>query len=480
MQVARINAETAAPHNVEAEQQLLGALMSNNDLFTQTVDLIDADAFYDDVHREIFELIAKRVDAGQLASPITLRAAFVNHSGLRDLGGPSYLVRLVGSAVSTFAIRDYCQVIADLAAKRSMLAAMVIATDLIAEGAEGASAIASDLETSAGAIMSRTSVKPLIQTYASAVTAAVEASNAAYMGDIPPGVSSGLPQLDKVLGRFRRGQMILLAGRPSMGKTTVAQNLAFSAAMNGVGVFFGSLEMLGEELGSRFISKGLAASGTAKIPYNRIIAGRLSEGEMRHVIEEGRRQLELPMLIGERDIREVRKFRSAVKRAQQRLADTDTPLGLVIVDYVQKMEVKGARGQYEAVSAASDLCKDLAMDLGLPVIALAQLSRNVELRDPPVPMLSDIRESGKLEEDADVVLFCYRDAYYLQRKLDALDGRNAEEEADIRATLERCQHNVDIIVSKQRSGATGTVGAFMLPAYCHVTADLSEHGGHLI
>lgn len=467
------------PHSIEAEQQLLGALLTNNDRFDATLGIITKDSFFEALHGRIFEQIANRVDAGQLASPITIRGAFENDQALKEMGGSNYLLRLAGASISSFAVRDYCEVIADLAAKRSLLKSIADSTRRIEDGREGASQIAGDLETSAGAILSRSSIKPLIQTHASALTKAAESINAAYMGSSAPGVSTGLPQLDKKLGFLRSGQMILLAGRPSMGKTTLAQNFAYNAAKAGVGVFFGSLEMMGEELATRFISLGLADQGRS-IPYSRMIQGRLSQDEAIAVVIESKRQLDMPMIVGERDVREVKRFRAAARRARQRLADTSTPLGLIVVDYVQKMEATGSRSIYENASHASDMCKDIAMDFGVPVVALAQLSREVERRDPPIPMLADLRETGKLEEDADVALFCYRDAYYLERKLDALDGRDVEQEADLRAHLERCRSNLDIIVAKQRSGPTGTVGAFMDPALCHVTQDRSHISGELI
>ncbi len=467
------------PHNIEAEQQLLGALLTNNDTFATTADLVSADAFFDPVHREIYERIKSRVDVGQIASPVTLKADLEGHEGLRQLGGVRYLARLAGSAVATFAARDYAQVIVDLKAKRDLLDATIQVREAVRDGSKTAIDIAIDLENRAGSVASKSSAKPLIRSHLSTLIGAVTSINNAYSGVAEPGISTGLPQLDKQLGGLRPGNLVVLAGRASMGKTSLAQNIAFHAAQNGIGVFFGSLEMVGEELAPRFISKGLATRGR-EIPYSRMISGHLSEREMRDVVEEAKRQEALPIQVGERDIREITRVRTAVKRAHQVFADTPTPLGLVVIDYVQRMESKTARSAYERVSQATDACKSLAMELNLPVIALAQLSRAVESRDVPIPMLSDLKESGSLEEDADVVMFCYREAYYLKRKIDALDGSDLEEENDLRLALSNCEHNLDIIVAKQRSGPVGTVRAYTKIGLCHVTADMAGEGGRMI
>lgn len=467
------------PHNVEAEQALLGALLNDNDLYGRISDLIASESFWEPLHGRIFALLTARIEEGHLANVVTLRLALESGDALKEIGGPAYLIRMAGAAAPAAAVREYALMIADLHAKRKLLGMMAEARETISAAQEPASRIAQQIETSAGALASQSATKPLIRSHLSSIVGAIEQISRAYQGEVLPGVSTGLPQLDRMLGYLRPGNVVVIAGRASMGKTTVAQNIAYAAASAGVGVFFGSLEMTGEDLGKRFISKGLAQAGKS-VEYSRMILGRLSEQEMRAVVEEGKRQQHLPLFIGERDVRDTKRFRSAIKRTHQTLADTATPLGLAVVDYVQMMQSAGARSAYDNVSAASDACKSLAMELGIPVIALAQLSREVERRDPPIPMLADLRESGKLEEDADAVLFCYRDAYYLKRKLDALDGSKIEEEADLRAALSRCEKNVDLIVAKQRSGPTGTVNAFIEPGLCHVSADRSNDEGMLL
>lgn len=473
------NAEFSTPHSVEAEQQLIGALLSNNGLMERVSGLLKAEHFFEALHGRIFTVIGERIDAGLLASPVTLKSIYENDAAMKELGGSAYLVRLAGSAVSQSQIIHYAQLIIEEANKRKLIDHFKGAREHIAHGQKTATEIALDTEAFCGSLSSQLSTKPLIRSHLSTIIGAVDLINSAYQNEVPPGVPSGIPALDKVLNNFRPGQLIVLDGRPAMGKTSVAQNIAYHAAENGHGVFFGSLEMMGEELSTRFISKGLAMRGT-RIPYSRMIRGNLSEAEMRAVVDEAQRQQAWPMFVGERDVREVSRFRAAVRRAQQRMADTDCPLKVVFVDYIQQMQVNGAKSSYDRASAASDMMKSLAMELGLPVIAMAQLSRAVEQRDPPIPNLSDLRESGKLEEDADVVIHCYRNAYYLRKKLESSRQGNIDKVADLEAALSAQENEITLIVDKQRSGPTDSVTAYIDLPVCNLTPDKSGYRGELI
>ena len=461
--------QTLPPFNVEAEQQLLGALLTDNDSFNLIAGVITATTFFDPVHAFIFEQISERISNDQLASPVTLKAAVATHSGIGELGGPGYLARLAGASVSSRMIKDYAALMVDLKAKRDLLEICNDATARINLGREGASSISNSVETKVGKVAGIVAAKPIVRSYMSAIVGSLDQINSAYGGEDPVGVSTGLADLDKRVGRLRPGNFVILGGRPSMGKTTLAQNIAFHNITHGVGVYYGSLEMPGEEMAPRFLAKGLAEKGT-QIAYSNMLAGNLSEFEMRKVLEEGQAQSDLPLMLGERNIREIGRLKASVRRAKQTMADTHAPLGLVIIDYLQLIASSTSRSAYDRVSEASDMCKSLALDLDVPVMALAQLSRTVEQRDPPTPMLSDLRESGKLEEDADVVLFCYRDAYYLQRKLDAVKG-DVSKEADFRMALSECEKNMDVIIAKQRSGAIGMSRCFVDMATCHVTSD---------
>jgi replicative DNA helicase len=469
------------PHDIEAEQQLLGAILANNDSYAKVVDLISAKTFFDPIHQRIWSVIETKIDAGHLASAVTLKPAFENDEGMKELGGVRYLARLVGVSIASFAVRDYATIIADMAAKRVLIEHIQKADNDLSKGELSASEIAVSLENSAGAVASTSSIKPMTQSYISTVIKSVSDINATYMGEKPAGLSTGIRQLDqKLSGGFRPGEFIVLAGRPSMGKTSVAQNIAFNVAQQGRAVFFASLEMLAPALVNRFLSLGLAQKGN-KIPYTKLTSGDLTESQMRQIVEEAQAQQELPIEFAEREQREVRQLKSAARRAKQKFADTKTPLGLIVIDYLQLIDVLAAKSIYERVSTASDVCKSIANEFELPVVALSQLSRNVEMRDPPMPQLSDLRESGRLEEDADVVMMTYRDEYYTEKRLEsAIASGNRDEEIDLRTVLDRQRGKLDIFIPKQRGGATGMVSAWSNMACCHVYADRSQEEGQLL
>lgn len=443
------------PSNIEAEQQLLGALLTNNANFDKITDLLNKDHFYDPVHQRIYEIIERRVDSGLIASPVTLKSHMTHDQGLQELGGLGYLANLAAASVSAFAVRDYASLIVEEHAKRQILASAESACFDIRQGDAPSNEIANRLEDEVARISATVTTKPLTHSFLSSMTGALEQINDAYQGTQKFGVDSGIASLDRLIGGLRPGSSIVLAGRPSMGKTTIAHNIALNVARSGNGVFFASLEMTSEELAMRAFSNLLAARGQA-LPYNKIIRGDLKEDQFRAIVDVAQEHEALPLIIGERECRNVSRFRSAARRAQQQLSGTPNELRLVVVDYVQKLEIPNSRNTYEEVSRVSDAIKNLAMDLNVAVIGLSQLSRGVENRDPPVPMLSDLRESGKLEEDADAVILAYRPAYYLAKKLDTDDGEDVGKTADLRAALEKCELDVDLIVAKQRQGATGT------------------------
>lgn len=471
------------PSAIEAEQQLLGSLLNNNDLVHGIAGLVEAADFHDPLHKWLFERILAKVAAAEVANVITLRLE-VDAPAVKEafamVGGAAYLVRLAGFATSSYASKDYAQMIADVAAKRRMLEIFKTAGEEIHRAQQSASTIALSVENAVGSVAAKTSVKPLIRSYLSAMTKAVDQINSAYMGDKSVGVQTGIHDLDRLLGHMRPGNLIIVGGRPAMGKTTLAQNLAWHVMAQGKSVFYGSLEMPGEELAPRFLSLGLAQRGF-NVAYSDMLKGNLQPDEMRAVVEEAVGQQNQPMILAERDVRETGRFRAAAKRAHQKMAGTAAPLGMIVVDYIQLLESRIHTRGYDRVSEASDMAKSLAMEFEVPVVALAQLSRAVEMRDPPIPILSDLREAGKLEEDADVVMFTYRDEYYLKARLEAAISKADDKAAmDLRMALETCRGKLDCIVAKHRGGPTGTARAFINLGCCHITNDRAGSADRLI
>jgi replicative DNA helicase len=454
----RPNDSPAALFNIEAEQQLLGAILVNNDALTRASDLLP-DHFYDPVHQGIFRVIQARFLAGQLASPITLRTETANFAGISELGGAAYLVRLAGASVAPSAVLEYVNYIKSLWAKRQLAQSVSAALDRTNRSDGTALEIAADLEADLGRIQMQASSKPLSVSMLSAMTQAVHHVAEAYQNDTGlAGMSTGLKALDNLIGGLAPGRLYVVAGRPAMGKSAVSFNIATRAAMRGQAVWFGSLEMPPKELSMRFFSQALAAKGL-RVPYSDIERGRLKEDEFRALLHAAKEFESLPLEIGDPSVRTFAKCRAAIKRAQDKFGDK---LSLLVIDYLQKLVPPGSVREFDRVSAASEFCKQMALETNLPVMALAQLSRSVESRENKRPILSDLRGSGEIEQDADVVLFVYRDAYYLENAIKS--ETDANKRMDMMEALDRRRFDLEMIAAKQRGNRTGT---------CDLRADLA-------
>ena len=450
-------------HNIEAEQAILGALLLNNDLIDNGG--LSKEIFFDPVHARIFEEIQIKVETGNLASPITIKTVLQDNT-LNDVGGAKYLATLASSSLGPSSFPQYLKLVIELYGRRR-------AQDALTEALEKlntfdpdltSDAILSEAEAVLTEVVVDTSSKPLIKSFLMAITEAITEANSSYQNAEVPGVSTGVKQLDDTIGKLGESELIILAARPSMGKSAIAFNASIKAAKSGLGVFFASLEMPSKQLAHRFFSQELAEQGH-NIPYRNIRNGWLSEDEFRLVIKCGKEFEGLPIYTAEPDCKKIDRLRSAIRRAKKVLPSLD----LIVVDYLQLIDA--SRGNYkmstfDKISNASNELKAIANEYKVPVLALSQLNRSVELRDPPVPVLSDLRGSGDIEQDADVVIFVYRAEYYIQKKIDALQG---SENMDDRATLESQlffqKNKVDLIVAKQRNGATGNVKAYLNVKY---------------
>lgn len=454
----------AQPHNTEAEQQLLGALLTNNDVYDKIASVIQPEHFYDPVHRDIFEKAAERIAKNMLASPVTLKAYMEDHKGLQELGGPAYLARLAASAISTYAVRDYAQLIYDLFIRRQ----------LIELGNEIAGSAASGLESREPteqivsaeqklySLSEQGKVDSGFKSFLSAVTQAVLNANAAYeRGGGMAGISSGLVDLDKKMGGLHKSDLIILAGRPSMGKTSLATNIAYNVAkaykkgvmpdgkegaIEGGVVGFYSLEMSAEQLAARILAEA------AEISSHKIRQGDMEEDEFRRLIEAAKTLETCPLYIDDTPALPISQLAARARRLKRTHG-----LDVLIVDYLQLVRgtpsTQGNRVQ--EIGEISMGLKAIAKELNIPVIALSQLSRTVESRDDKRPQLSDLRESGSIEQDADVVMFVYRGEYYKEREKP--DDHNHEAIAAWQEEMERLHAKAEVILGKQRHGPIGTV-----------------------
>jgi len=451
------------PHSIEAEQQLLGAILTNNDLYDRVSQILRAEHFYDPVHARIFETAAARIVKNNLASPVTLKAFLEDDEGLAELGGPAYLVRLAGAAISSFAVRDYAEMIYDLAIRRELIdlgnniAAKAARMDVLSEPKEQIV----DAEQKLYALAEQGQTEQGFQSFLTAVTDAVKVANAAYQreGGLA-GVSTGLIDLDKKLGGLHRSDLLILAGRPSMGKTSLATNIAFNiaraykkgittsgeeGAIDGGVVGFFSLEMSAEQLASRILSE------VAEIPSNQIRRGDFTESEFRRIVEAAKELEAAPLFIDDTPALPISQLAARARRLKRTHG-----LDALFVDYLQLVRGTGrSENRVNEISEITMGLKAIAKELDIPVVALSQLSRQVENREDKRPQLSDLRESGSIEQDADVVMFVFREEYYKEREKPGdheLDKMSIWQEE-----MERLHGLAEVVIGKQRHGPIGTV-----------------------
>ncbi|WP_425091591.1 replicative DNA helicase [Tropicimonas sp. S265A] len=451
------------PHNIEAEQQLLGAILTNNDIFDRVASIIQPEHFYDPVHQRIYEVAAARIQKNTLASPVTLKAFLADEPGLQALGGPSYLVKLAGSAISAFAARDYAQMIYDLAIRRELIG---LGRD-IADKAGNVDVASEPKEQIVEAeqalykLGEQGQADSGFQSFLRAVTDAVNVANAAYQRDGGlAGVSTGLIDMDKKLGGLHRSDLLILAGRPSMGKTSLATNIAYNiaksykrgkqhdgteGAIDGGVVGFYSLEMSAEQLAARILSEA------AEVPSEQIRKGDMTEAEFRRFVEAAKRLESCPLFIDDTPALPISQLAARARRLKRTHG-----LDVLIVDYLQLVRPASAKdSRVNEVSEITQGLKAIAKELDIPVIALSQLSRQVEAREDKRPQLSDLRESGSIEQDADVVMFVFREEYYVEREKPSDD--RLDEMAAWQERMERLHGKAEVIIGKQRHGPIGSV-----------------------
>jgi len=458
-----VQAAEAMPHSIEAEQQLLGAILTNNDIYDRVASVIGPKHFYDPVHARIFEIAAARIAKNNLASPVTLKAFMEDDEGLQELGGPAYLARLAGAAISAFAVRDYAQMIYDLAVRRDLIAlgrdiaAKAATVDVASEPREQIV----EAEQQLYKLAEQGQVESGFQSFLKAVTDAVNVANAAYQRDGGlSGVSTGLIDMDKKLGGLHRSDLLILAGRPSMGKTSLATNIAFNVAkaykrgqladgsegaVDGGVVGFYSLEMSAEQLAARILSEA------SEIPSQQIRSGDMTEAEFRRFVDAAKALEACPLYIDDTPALPISQLAARARRLKRTHG-----LDVLIIDYLQL--VRGTGKNENRVNEISEITmglKAIAKELDIPVIALSQLSRQVENREDKRPQLSDLRESGSIEQDADVVMFVFREEYYKEREKPG--DHELDKMAIWQEEMERLHARAEVVIGKQRHGPIGTV-----------------------
>ena len=440
------------PNNIEAEQSVIGSILLSNEIFDDINIFINSKNFYDPMHQKIYSAIEKLIYSGMLANPITLKNYFENEKD--ELNVPDYLVKITKFSTSSRQAIEYSKLIYDLFVKRELIkiSENIIDTAKLNDLDHDGQTIIENFEKSLFDLAEKGSFSSSIVKFDEAMKLTIEMASSAYKNEEGiVGVPSGLTDLDDRLGGMHKSDLIIIAGRPSMGKTALATNIAFHAAKKiqddgrKSSVAFFSLEMSSEQLSTRILAE------QSRIKSNDIRRGRISEEQFDKFIETSKNISELPLYIDETPAISIAAMSNRARRIKRLFG-----LDLIVVDYIQLM--KGTTfnkdGRVQEISQITQGLKAIAKELSVPVLALSQLSRAVEQRDNHKPQLSDLRESGSIEQDADVVMFVYREAYYLERK----EPRPATvEHAEWQAKMSEVSNLAEIMISKQRHGPTGNI-----------------------
>ena len=439
------------PNNIEAEQSVIGSILLSNEIFDEINILISSKNFYDPMHQKIFSAIEKLIYSGMLANPITLKNYFENEKD--ELNVPEYLVKITKFSTSSRQAIEYSKLIYDLYVKRELIkiSENVIDAAKLNDLDNDGQKIIENYEKSLFDLAEKGSFSSTIVKFDEALKQTIEMASSAYKNDEGiVGVPTGLTDLDDRLGGLHKSDLVIIAGRPSMGKTALATNIAFYAAKKiqdegkKSSIAFFSLEMSSEQLSTRILAE------QSRIKSNDIRRGRISEEQFDKFIETSKNITELPLYIDETPAISIAALSNRARRIKRKYG-----LDMVVVDYIQLMSASNYReGRVQEISEITQGLKALAKELSVPVLALSQLSRAVEHRDDKKPQLADLRESGSIEQDADVVMFVYREAYYAERK----EPRPATvEHAEWQAKMNEVSNLAEIIIGKQRHGPTGNI-----------------------
>jgi replicative DNA helicase len=453
-----------APHNIDVEQALLGAVLVNNEAFYRVSDFLEPQHFYEPLHQKIFELTGSLVRAGKVATPVTLKTFLPADIDIAGLTSVQYLARLAAEATTVINAADYGRTIYDLAIRRALI---VIGEDMVNVAYDapvdlGPQSQIEDTERRLYELAETGRYDGGFQRFSQALTTAVDMAARAYQRDGKlSGVASGLRDLDRQMGGLQQSDLVILAGRPGMGKTALATNIAYNVAKawqghvradghiettNGGIVGFFSLEMSAEQLATRILSE------QAEIPSYRIRRGEIDPTDFDRIAAIASEMETIPLYIDETGGLSIAQLAARARRLKRQRG-----LDLVVVDYIQLLQgssKRAAEGRVQEVTEITTNLKALAKELNVPILALSQLSRQVENREDKRPQLSDLRESGSIEQDADVVLFVFREEYYLRNRE---PRAGSEEHFKWQTEMESVLGKAEVIIGKQRHGPTGTV-----------------------
>ncbi|MET0688975.1 MAG: replicative DNA helicase [Methyloceanibacter sp.] len=459
----------APPHNVEAEQALLGAILVNNEAIDRVSSFLKPTHFYDALHGRIYEAASKLILGGKRATPITLKTFFQADEPVGELSVPQYLGRLAANATTIINAEDYGRTVYDLAIRRELIGIgeQMVNTAFDSPIDAPPAVQIEEAEQALFEIAETGKYGSGFEPFSAALTDAIDMAANAYRRDGGlSGLATGFTDLDHRMGGLQPSDLIIVAGRPSMGKTALATNIAYHVAksykpgeesenaLDGAVVGFFSLEMSAEQLATRIISE------QAYIPSERIRRGRIDSDEFDRIVEVSQELQTLPLYIDQTGGISVAQLAARARRLKRQRG-----IGLVVVDYLQLLSGSSRRaseGRVQEVTEITTSLKALAKELHVPVLAVSQLSRQVEQREDKRPQLADLRESGSIEQDADVVMFVFREEYYVERRQ---PRENTEEHRTWQEEMNMVTGKAEVIIGKQRHGPTGTVMLQFTPEY---------------
>jgi replicative DNA helicase len=462
----------ALPHNVEAEAALLGALMIDNRLVEDVQLKLRPEHFFEPAHGRIYEAILRLADRNMVANPVTLRPMFEGDAELKELGGPAYLAQLTGSGAALIGARDFATQVYDLALLRALVA---VGRDMVEKAVDTSEEVnpksqIEEAEVALYRVAEEGGEQGSVKSFGQATKLAIEqAERALNSGGHVSGVTTGLDSLNAKMGGMHPSDLIILAGRPGMGKTSLATNIAFNAARRlirdredgiaqeksvGACVAFFSLEMSADQLATRILSENSGISS------ENLRMGKISQQDFRNLARAAAELESLPLYIDDTPGLTIAALRTRARRLKRQ-----RQIGVIVVDYLQLLQGSGKGGGDNRVQEISEISrglKQLAKELSVPVLALSQLSRAVEQREDKRPQLSDLRESGSIEQDADMVWFVFREEYYVaarepKRPGEGDDAKTFEAHDQWMRDMERAFGTCELIIAKQRHGATGKV-----------------------
>ena len=449
-----ISKENQIPNNLEAEQTILGSILFNNEIFDEITDQLDENYFFDPIHQKIYKIISNLISKGLLANPVTIKNFFNTKEELVEIGGIDYLIKLTKVSTTKNQIKYYSQLLSDLYIRRQLIN---ISEETLEESKNkdldiSGTNILENTERKLFEIAERGEFQRSFVTFKDALQETIDMATAAYKNDQGiVGVPSGLTDLDDRLGGLHKQDLIIIAGRPSMGKTALATNIAFNASLNikkndlKTAVAFFSLEMSSEQLSTRILAE------QSRIKSNDIRRGKINQDDFERFIEASKNLEMLPLHIDDTPAITISALSNRARRLKRKEG-----LDLIVIDYIQLMKSSGYRneGRVLEIAEITQGLKSLAKELDVPVLALSQLSRQVEQREDKKPQLSDLRESGSIEQDADVVMFVFRQQYYLEKQ-EPKPG--TAEHVEWQEKMSQIHNEAEIIIGKQRHGPTGVI-----------------------